>query len=114
MNRFRICLPDRLFPLQAFLNVWPDGEYLPMLRRMSAGIESARNDVGWSWWKGEDECPPPCGQLLFYVAQDELSLSVAEALNHFRTATESWLIRQPGSREEAHGLLVNIERLFSD
>ncbi|MFA6113385.1 MAG: hypothetical protein WC729_05320 [Sphingomonas sp.] len=114
MNGFRIGLPDRLFPLQAFLNIWPDSEYLPMLRRTSAGIESVSNGVGWSWWKGEDECPPAKGQLLFYVAQDEVSLSVAEALNHFRTATENWLMQQPSLREEAHGLLMGIERLFSE
>src|SRR3954447_11839207 len=105
MTPFRIRLPDCLFPLQAFLNASSDTDYLPMLRRMSVGVESTFNEAGWRWWNGEDESPPPPGKLLFYVYDEEINLSVSEAMKYLRAATGTWLLDHYTSRDEAEGLL---------
>jgi hypothetical protein len=109
---FRVRLSDELFPLQAFLNIWPDDEFLPMLRRMARGVESTYNDTGWSWWGGEGDKLPPMGELLFFAFDEELKVSTPAFLPHLQEAADQWSVGRPNRRDEINELVGEIERFF--
>lgn len=111
---FRITLADPLFPLQAFLNAWPDSDFERMLWRMSEGIESTYNVVGWSWWGGEDDTPPSKGQLLFWVGDEELQIPVEQFLVHLRAALASWASCEPTRPQRAEALLKAVQSRLAD
>ena len=110
----RAALPEALFPLQAFLNAWPDNEFLPMLRKMAVGIESTFNDVGWSWWGGEDEPPPTQGDLVFFVMDEEVKLSPTAFLPHLRDAADRWSRGKSELLTEVTQVVDEIERFFAN
>ena len=95
MREFRVRLPDHLLPVQAYLNVWPDADILPMMERMSQGTESVYNEIGWSWWGGEDEDLPPSGKVLFFCGAEEVIVTAEEALAHLESAVRAFLADHP-------------------
>ena len=112
MRPFRVVLDDHLLPVQAYLNCWPDSDFLPMLRQMAMGVESSYNDVGWSWWGGEDDIPPAPGTLCFYLPGEEVTLPADEALTHIEQATEAWIASHTDASAEARSVLAQIRQRF--
>lgn len=113
MQTMRIHLENELLPVQAYLNIWSDNDYLAMLRRMAQGIESTYNDVGWSWWGGEDGNPPRKGEVSFFMPGEEAVISATEAVGYVSQASETWLAKHPHHRDEVAIFLKQLGELLS-
>jgi hypothetical protein len=85
-----------------------------MLRRMAVGIESTYNDVGWSWWGGEDEPAPIQGDLIFFVMEEEVKLSLIAFLPHLRDAANQWSGGKSELLAEVTQVVDEIERFFTN
>lgn len=102
---FRLFLSDDRFPVQAYFNIWPDADFLPMMSRMSRGVESTYNEVGWSWSGGEDGSHLHSGSVLFFCGDEEVVIATDEALTHLKSAVEIYVSRNPKDATEARKLV---------
>jgi hypothetical protein len=102
---FRLLLSDDRFPVQAYFNIWPDADFLPMLSKMSRGVESTYNEVGWSWSGGESDPHLPSDSVLFFCGEEEVVIATGEALTHLKSAVEIYVSRNPKDATEARQLV---------
>ena len=102
---------DRLFPVQAFLNAIPDGQFLRTLRSLVQGVGATFNDADCSFPGDLDPCDEPFDGVSFGVLQEEVVISRTEFAGYLRRAALEHVRRFPSEGGQILELLDSFDRL---
>jgi hypothetical protein len=105
---FRITLPDELLPVQAFLNVLSDHDFLPAVAGMGDRMSIGCNGVGCELpgdvdWQEGDGTPVPPGYIRCYVSQldEEAEIPLEEFFDYLRKALNTFIEDYPEQKSAA-------------
>lgn len=103
---YRIKIDDnRLFPMQAFLNVIPDEKFVEAINNLVHGIGVTFNDVGCCFPDDIDSDDESFEGLCFGVLNEEIIISWSEFLPYLKQAALAHVKKFPEDSEVIRGLL---------
>jgi len=108
-NRIKID-NDRLFPVQAFLNVIPDEYFIRTLKNLVEGIGATYNDVGCCFPGDLDPGDETFEGINFGVLNEEVVISRREFFGYLQKAAQEYIKMYPSDSEETLRLLKIFER----
>ena len=104
----RLSLPERLFPVQAFFNVWVDERFVGIIEDLVNRIAHELNDVGCSFPEDLDPTQEPFEGVEFHVLDEQIIVSTDEFRRLLRLACDAQRRRVP---EQAARLEAALARL---
>jgi len=105
---------DKLFTVQAFLNVIPDSDFVKTLRNLTNGIGATFNDICCLFPEDLDPWDEPFEGICFSVLNEEIVISKEEFSKYLRNAAMTYAHKYPDKEIEILQLLNEFDQFTKD
>jgi hypothetical protein len=105
----RLTLPENLFPVQAFFNVWADHRFVGVIEDLAQRVAHEVNDVGCSFPEDLDPGEEPFEGVEFHVADEQVVVSEDEFRRLLSLACEAQKQRVPTQASRLDAALERLE-----
>jgi hypothetical protein len=105
----RLSLPEGLFPVQAFFNVWADQRFVNVVEDLVNRIAHEINDVGCTFPEDLDPSEEPFDGVEFHVSDEQVIVAEDEFRRLLRLACDAQVRRVPEQDARIEAALARLE-----